>query len=277
MAKFDSALMKNRLVNKRTFVTNMKDILGQLRPTERFSGLVENYANYRPSYPAEVISFIEQETRLQKDWNIADIGSGTGIFSKLLLERGYKVYGIEPNKAMREAAEKELVPYKKFTSIDGAGEKTTLQDRSIDLITVAQAFHWINAEEAKLEFRRILKPPSYVALIWNIRTSNTPFLAAFEQLKIDYGTDYKATRMLKEIDIASFFEPAHMKYAYFPHYQLLNYEALKGQLLSTSYVPQEGKKHEEMIEMLESLFSRYAENGLVKIDYEAKVYLRVEN
>ncbi|HWB27497.1 MAG TPA: class I SAM-dependent methyltransferase [Chitinophagaceae bacterium] len=255
----------------------MKDILQQLQPTERFTGLVDNYAKYRPSYPPELIDFIEQETGLQKDWNIADVGSGTGIFSRLLLERGYKVYGVEPNKNMREAAESGLVPYKKFTSIDATGEKTTLQGRSIDLITVAQAFHWINAEEAKLEFRRILKPPGYVALIWNIRTTNTPFLAAFEQLKIDYGTDYKATRMLKENDIASFFEPGHVKYACFPHYQRLDYEALKGQLLSTSYVPQEGKKHDEMIEMLESLFSRYVENELVKIEYEAKVYLRVEN
>ena len=194
----------------------MKDILRQLNPTERFSGLVENYSKYRPSYPPELMSFIELETGLQKDWNIADIGSGTGIFSKLLLGRGYKVYGIEPNKNMREAAEYELQGFKKFTSIDGAGEKTSLKDRSIDLITVAQAFHWINPDAAKLEFRRILKPPGYVALIWNIRIANTPFLAAFEQLKIDFGTDYKATRMLKENDIVSFFAPAQVRYGNFP-------------------------------------------------------------
>lgn len=255
----------------------MKDILQQLQPKERFAGLVDNYAKYRPSYPPELIDFIEQETGLQKDWNIADVGSGTGIFSRLLLERGYKVYGVEPNKNMREAAEMELQGFKKFTSIDGAGEKTTLQDRSINLITVAQAFHWIDQDEAKLEFRRILKPPGYVALVWNIRTTDTPFLSAFEQLKIDFGTDYKATRMLKENDIGAFFAPACIKFASFPHYQLLSYEAIKGQLLSTSYVPQEGKKHDEMLGKLDSLFGQFAENRLVKIGYEAKVYIRVEN
>jgi SAM-dependent methyltransferase len=258
-------------------VTRMKDILKQLLPTERFSGLVYNYGKYRPSYPPGVLSFIEEQTGLQKDWNIADIGAGTGIFSRALLERGYKVYSVEPNKDMREAAESSLQTFKKFTSINGAGEKTTLQDRSINLVTVAQAFHWINPAEAKLEFRRILKPPGFIALIWNIRTTDTPFLAAFEQLKIDFGTDYKATRMLKENDIASFFEPARVKYACFPHYQLLNYEALKGQLLSTSYVPREGKKHTEMLEKLDGLFGQFAENGMVPIAYEAKVYLRTEN
>lgn len=255
----------------------MKDILQQLQPTERFGGLVDNYAKYRPSYPKEVVDFIELETGLQKDWNIADIGSGTGIFSTLLLERGYKVYGIEPNKNMRDAAETALQKFKKFTSINGTGEKTTLQDRSINLITVAQAFHWMNPEEAKLEFRRILKSPGYVALIWNIRTTDTPFLTAFEQLKIDFGTDYKATRMLKENDVAAFFAPVGVKFASFPHYQLLDYEALKGQLLSTSYVPQEGKKHAEMVEKLEGLFNQFSENGLVRIGYETKVYIRAEN
>lgn len=177
---------------------------------------------------------------------------------------------------MRAAAETDLKEFKKFTSIDGTGEKTGLQSRSIDLVTVAQAFHWMDPEAAKLEFRRILKPPGYIVLIWNIRTTNTPFLAAFEELKIEYGTDYKATRILKENDIASFFAPAVIKYQCIPHFQLLGYEALKGQLLSTSYIPQEGRKHDEMIEKLDELFGQYAENGLVKIEYETKIYLRVE-
>src|SRR5437016_10651228 len=101
--------------------------------------------------------------------------------------------------------------------------------------------------EARLEFKRHLKPPGYIALIWNIRTTNTPFLQKFEQLKNDFGTDYKATRMVKESDIVAFFEPAPHKYHVMPHSQLLDFDGLKGQLLSTSYMPLEGKKFDEML------------------------------
>ncbi len=252
----------------------MDDKLDSLKPTERFSDRVDNYAKYRPSYPGEVISFLEMETGLQKDWNIADIGSGTGIFSALLLEQGYKVYGVEPNKQMREAGEKNLMKYSKFTSVDGTAERTSLKDRSIDLITIAQAFHWMKPAEARLEFKRLLKPPGYIVLIWNIRITNTPFLERFEQLKIDFGTDYKGTRMVKESEIGSFFEPPPYKYHVIPHSQVLDFDGLKGQLLSTSYMPLEGRKFDEMLIVLKGLFEQYQENGLVKVDYETKIYLK---
>jgi len=252
----------------------MKDLLEKLKPTERFTGKVDNYAKYRPTYPDGVIDFLIKQTGLQKDWNIADIGSGTGIFSALLLKQGYKVWCVEPNKAMREEGERRLQKFTKFTSVAGSGEKTGLQDRSIDLITVAQAFHWVDQGLAKAEFKRILKTPGYIALIWNIRSTATPFLQKFEQLKIDFGTDYKATRMLKEPDIQSFFEPASFVYECVPHSQLLDYDGLQGQLLSTSYVVTEGPKYETMLAALKELFEQYQENGLVKIDYDTKVYLR---
>lgn len=253
----------------------MKDILEKLKPTERFTGKVDNYAKYRPTYPDGVIDFLIEQTGLQKDWNIADIGSGTGIFSALLLNRGYKVWCVEPNRAMREEGEKQLKKFTKFTSVDATAEKTGLQDRSIDLITVAQAFHWMNLDAAKQEFKRILKTPGYIALVWNIRSTATPFLQKFEQLKVDFGTDYKATRMVKEPDIKAFFDPSPFVYECMPHSQLLDYEGLKGQLLSTSYVVSEGPKFEAMIAALKDLFEQYQEDGLVKIDYDTKIYLRI--
>lgn len=253
----------------------MKDILQKLNPTARFDGKVDNYAKYRPAYPQAVIDFLVKETGLQKDWNIADIGSGTGIFSALLLDNGYTVCGVEPNKQMRDEGEKQLSKYNRFTSLDGSAEHTGITDNSIDLITVAQAFHWMGPVAAKKEFDRILKTPGYIALVWNIRTTTTTFLQKFEQLKVDFGTDYKATRMVKELDIKAFFNPHKLVFASIPHSQLLDYEALKGQLLSTSYVPSAGKAYEDMLGALKDLFEEYNEGGLVKIDYDCKVYLRV--
>ena len=245
----------------------------QLQPTTRFSNRVSNYAKYRPSYPEAVIDFLQQTIGLQKEWTIADIGSGTGIFSELLLRYGYKVWGIEPNKEMREDAEKTLAGHKKYTSINGKAEQTFLTGNSIDLITVAQAFHWIDRLAAKEEFRRILKPKGFIAMLWNIRLTHTAFLKAFEDLKITFGTDYKASRMLKEKDIAAFFHPKLLTQKDFYHVQILDYESLKGQLLSSSYVPLEGEKHKKMLLALEDIFNKYNENGCVKIEYETKVYV----
>jgi ubiquinone/menaquinone biosynthesis C-methylase UbiE len=245
----------------------------ELNPTERFSNRVNNYVKYRPQYPETIISFFEKQMGLQKDWTIADIGSGTGIFSELLLRNGYKAWAVEPNKAMREEAEKSLVIYKNFTGIDGKAEQTLLAAGSIDLITVAQAFHWMDMAAAKKEFQRILRPPGAIALLWNIRLTNTPFLKALEGLKIKFGKDYRATRIPMEKDIAMFFHPKPLTRKDFYHDQLLGYEALLGQLLSSSYIPLEGEKHRNMILELENIFSKYNENGFVKIDYETKVYV----
>jgi len=252
----------------------MKDVLKQLKPTERFSGRVDNYAKYRPTYPTAVLDVLEKEIGLQKSWKVADIGSGTGIFSALLLQYGCKVWGVEPNTEMREAGEAQLKDYAGFTSVAGSAEHTGLADNSIDLVTAAQAFHWMEPEAAKQEFDRILKKNGRIALIWNLRTTGTPFLQKYEQLKVDFGTDYKATRMVKEPDIAAFFQPAAMKAVIVPHHQLLDYESLQGQLLSTSYVPLEGEKHTAMLAALKDLFDQYNENGLVSIDYDTKMYIR---
>lgn len=252
---------------------NDNDPLSQLQPTERFSERVGNYARFRPSYPEEVITFIQQTTSLPNESVIADIGSGTGIFSKLLLGHAYQVYGVEPNEGMRTEAEKNLAEYPHFTSVNSKAEQTTLPDKSIDLITVAQAFHWMEPVETKKEFRRILKPNGHMALLWNIRLTTIDFLRAFEELKIEFGTDYQATRMVKEKGITDFFLPGSFIQKSFYHSQALDYAGLKGQLLSTSYAPLQGTPYEKMIVALEKLFNQYHENGFVTIEYETKLYI----
>src|SRR5580698_6852645 len=114
-----------------------------LHPTTRFSNRVENYVKYRPSYPDLIVPFLEEHIALRKNQRIADIGSGTGLFSELFLKNGYEVTGIEPNHEMRKAAEAKLAKYPGFTSRDHRAEQTGLRSGSVDLITVAQAFHWM--------------------------------------------------------------------------------------------------------------------------------------
>src|SRR5687767_5181711 len=105
-----------------------------LDPKSRFSSRVADYVKYRPTYPQKFVDWLVSEAALTSDSIIADIGSGTGISSKLFLDRGCSVIGIEPNAEMRKAAEDLLSVYPKFTSIGASAENTTLSDASVDLI-----------------------------------------------------------------------------------------------------------------------------------------------
>jgi len=251
----------------------MANPLNELNPTGRFSDRVGNYAKYRPSYPPELIPFLESTLGLKKGQQIADIGSGTGIFTELLLLKGYPVTGVEPNEAMRKAAEQRLGGYDRFYSQDGRAEATGLMDQSVHLITVAQAFHWMEVEATKREFLRILKPGGHIALVWNLRLTHTAFLQAYEDMTREFGQHYEAANRIKEDEISAFFHPGEMHIQTWSNVRLLDFEGLKGLVLSASYMPLEGDpRHEEMIARLEELFATHKENGLVKMEYETKVY-----
>ena len=129
-----------------------------LDPTERFSSRTDNYVRYRPGSPAEVLELMKSECGLRPHDVIADIASGTGIFTRMLLENGNRVFAVEPNAAMRQAADKSLTQYKNLASVNGRAEATTLFHHTMDFVTAAQAAHWFDREKARQEFARILKP-----------------------------------------------------------------------------------------------------------------------
>jgi SAM-dependent methyltransferase len=251
----------------------MANPLQDLDPTGRFSDRVDNYAKYRPSYPPELIPFLEQAIGLDKSRQIADIGSGTGIFTELLLLKGCRVTGVEPNAAMRRVAETHLGGYERFYSQDGRAERTGLEDHSMDLITVAQAFHWMDVEASRKEFMRILKPGGHILLIWNLRLQHTPFLQAYETLVREIGRNYDAANRIDDVAITALYQPMHKTMRVFLNTRLLDFEALKGLALSSSYMPLESEpSYMEMTYRLEELFARYNENGLVKMEYETKIF-----
>src|SRR6185437_15570315 len=138
-------------------------------PTERFSSRVENYVRFRPSYPKEVIDVLRKECGFAPNSVVADIASGTGLFTRLLLENGNSVFGVEPNAEMRKAGDEFLTRYPKFTSIAGSAESTTLGESTMDFVTAAQAAHWFDRDLARQEFVRILKPEGWCVLVWNSR------------------------------------------------------------------------------------------------------------
>lgn len=250
----------------------MNSELATLQPTKRFSNRVENYVRYRPSYPDAIVPFLESTLHLQNVQRIADIGSGTGLFAEILLKKGYRVTCIEPNEEMRQAAEKKLNHYAGFTSRQHRAEQTGLRSQSVDLITVAQAFHWMEPAAAKKEFERILKPGGHIVIAYNLRLTNTPFLKEYDGLKKQFAIENINNRP-GEDKIEKFFQPFPMHVESFPNIQSLDFDALKGQLLSASYIPLPGyPSYDTMISSLVQLFVAYNENGFIKMEYETKLY-----
>jgi SAM-dependent methyltransferase len=245
-------------------------------PTTRFSSRVDNYVKYRPGYPPQVIDILAEHCGLTNASIVADIGSGTGILTELFLKNGNHVYGIEPNKEMREAGERFLQSHKNFTSIDATAEATTLKDHSIDLIAAGQAFHWFDRVRCKDEFKRILKPNGWVALIWNERkTDSTPFLRDYEALLHTYGTDYEKIdhRQIDMHAIETFFHPNHVGRVAVENRQIFSFEGMRGRLLSSSYVPEQGDaRYEPMLRTAEEIFNRHQMNGTISFDYDTNIY-----
>ncbi len=154
-----------------------------------------NYVRYRPAYPSAVLDLLTSDCGLTGASVIADIASGTGIFTRMLLENGNRVFGVEPNAEMRNAGEEFLRSYPHFTSVAGTAEATTLADHSVDFVTAAQAAHWFDPEKARRESIRICRRGGWTVLLWNERrTGSTPFLRAYEQMLVEYGTDYQDVR-----------------------------------------------------------------------------------
>lgn len=244
--------------------------------TTRFSNRVADYVRYRPGYPDELVQILRDEAGLKSSSSVADIGSGTGISTKLFLRFGCVVWGIEPNREMREAAEAQLREQPCFHSINGMAESTSLETASVDLVVAGQAFHWFDVARTRAEFARILRPTGIVALFWNSRhLDTTPFLKGYEKLLQDFATDYQQVDH-KRIDgsiLKVFFGGDHFQTRAFPNSQSFDFEGLRGRLLSSSYAPSAGHpRHAPMLLELERLFQEHEIDGQVRFDYDTELF-----
>jgi SAM-dependent methyltransferase len=244
--------------------------------TERFSNRAENYRRYRPTYPAGVIDLIRDTAKLEPGAEVADIGSGTGIFTRLLLEAGWTVLALEPNEPMRQAAEDDLAGFPRFRSLAAKAEATGLDDASVAAITSAQAFHWFNREAAGAEFRRILRPGGWAFLIWNEREigADTPFNLDYHALLNSMGHGYESIRVKRsEPNLESFFLPGTYHMTTFHNPQDMTWEILRGRFLSSSYVPPEGDPDlPPLLAELERIFHRHESLGRVVFRQDTHVY-----
>ena len=249
-----------------------------LNPLVRFTDRVGDYVRFRPSYPAALIAFLRSRTGLGPGSSAADVGSGTGIFTGLLLETGARVFAIEPNDAMRGAAEAALAGRANFTSVAGTAEATGLPAGSVSLVTSAQAFHWFDPAPTGREFRRILAPGGWCALVWNtVIPDRSEFARGYERIKEGLGSEFRKVRQenRRSADrFAAVFGSRGWERHVFPNFQELDFDGLIGRLRSSSYAPKEGHPaYEPTVAALRRLFDRFQENGRVRMEYETELFL----
>ncbi len=160
---------------------------------EIFNDISEQYAKYRPGYPNSFYKYLCSTIGINKESIIADIGSGTGILTKSLLQKCLNVYAIEPNNDMRRMAEITLKNEIGFFSINGTAENTTLKDHSIDFVTASQSFHWFDRKSFKHECKRILKPQGKIILIWNSRDESSDLVKSIDFINKKYCPNFSGS------------------------------------------------------------------------------------
>jgi len=243
---------------------------------QRFSNRVADYVRYRPSYPHALIELLQSACGLRKSHAIADIGSGTGLLTKLFLENGNGVFAVEPNAEMRAAGEEFLAEYPNLTSVNGSAEATTLADASVNFVTAGQAFHWFEPAETRKEFARILQPGGWVVVVWQDRSmTSDKFAEAYEGVLHRYGKDYKSVRASypQKDTIRGFSGHDDFSLRDLPNQQAFDWDGICGRLRSSSYAPVEGDVNfAPLMSELRKDFDAYQENGIVRMKYSVHVY-----
>ena len=239
---------------------------------ELFSRKSDDYALYRPSYPEEAVQFLRSEC---SGSHVVDIGAGTGIFTKVLLKYFDSVAAVEPNGDMREKF-KAFLP--DIPCLAGSGEETTLPDASVDLITVAQAFHWLDEEKFKQEAIRILRPGGKVAIVWNTTLKND-FTVERDNICKKYSPRFRSGHAGKRTPAEG---DAFLRFSYFKHVKIVCFSnpfvmdriIFEGNMRSRSYIPSPGEVfYGTLMEELRALFEKYAVKGKVTEEIATQIYL----
>mgnify|MGYP001769303833 CR=1 FL=1 len=245
-------------------------------PTVRFDGREDDYDRYRPGYPEGVVHLLRDRGILSAGTVVADIGSGTGILTAMLLSQGAMVYAVEPNARMRSKAEARFKNEPRFVSVSAKAEETGLPEGSVDLVTAAQSFHWFEPLSCGREFKRILRPGGSVMLVWNNRLEDQgDFNIAYQRLLRDHYADDSRGMSDDELDrrIDHLFS-GEFERIDFDNCQHLDFEGLSGRLRSSSYCPRpDDPAFAPLMRDLETLFHAHQSNETVSMLYRTEVYL----
>jgi SAM-dependent methyltransferase len=147
-----------------------------------FGRAADVYERARPSYPAEAVDWLVSRTGLGPGRTVVDVGAGTGKLTRLLVGSGARVVAVEPVAEMRALIGE-------VEAVDGTAEELPFADGTVDVVTVAQAFHWFDHARALPELHRVLRPGGWLALVWNMRDLDDPLQRGVEDLLRPYRGD----------------------------------------------------------------------------------------
>jgi len=236
--------------------------------TQKFSGRAEAYKAARPAYAPALLAWLKDKYALAPGKTVADMGSGTGIFTQALLSTGATVYAVEPNAEMRALAEEHLQAWPNFISVPRPAEATSLPEHDFDLITAAQAFHWFDPQRFNSEAERLLRPQGEAVLIWNMKDESTPLVQAYASILKTYCPAFKGfgggiKERLGEVQ-AFFANPPETRNFDNP---LIDDRArfLTGVASSSYALKPDEPGYEAFQQALNSLFDRFSVDGLLTI------------
>ena len=245
-------------------------------PKTRFSRTVENYRKYRPRYPAGLCDLMAKRVGFGLGSRVAELGAGTGILTSDLLDYGAQVIAVEPNEAMRMAAEDALGERDGFHSVQGSAESTQLLEGSVQGVIAAQAFHWFDPASARREALRICGETGWAAIVWNTRRLvGSDFAEAYESFCRRWGVDYDkvASTYADPSGLETFFGGKTPQRDLLSNAQALDREGLRGRLLSCSYIPgPEDPGYKSMLTHIDAIFDAHQDDDEVWLEYDTELF-----
>jgi SAM-dependent methyltransferase len=243
-----------------------------LNPTGRFSNRADYYARFRPGYPPGVVKILSKELAFTRNDIVADIGSGTGLLTKLFLKNGNKVFAVEPNDKMRLHVEKDSSRFRNLVTVKATAEATTLAAYSVDLIAVGQALHWFNPSKTRREFSRISKPGAGLCVVYNKRAKSSGLSRGYAKVVTRYSRDRKKIPPVTDRLASAYFDKGEFSKFDLPNEQILSFRGLLGRLISASYVPTpKDKDFRAFEEDVREVFDSYSVKGRVRLAYDTEI------
>jgi SAM-dependent methyltransferase len=240
-----------------------------------YSTKAHKYAQYRWDYAPQAIRAILDVTQLARESTIADIGAGTGILTRHLAGKVTCVYAVEPNPEMRRMAQVELQQYSSVKVLDGRAEATALPGGSIDLIVVAQAIHWFDPQPTRREFRRILKPDGWLALLRNYGTDEALGQELAALSVSENGVQARpGARPPERKPVSYYYGDADFERRVYPFTLQEPWEAFIGSLCSASYMPDEDHPlYPNLERAARRVFDRLSSDGVLAVHGATELYL----
>jgi len=211
-----------------------------------FAANTDRYEKARPTYPEEAISYIIETCKIDSKAVVVDVGAGTGKFSRSLVDKKITLIAIEPVKEMIQKF-KQVLPSTPI--FEGTAEKIPLENKSVDVITAAQAFHWFANHNTLQEFNRILKPEGYLCLIWNSMDEEVEWIHLLQDMLAKQQGNaprYREGTWKKAFENQTLFGDLNIKQ--FNHRHYMSFEGIVERILSSSYM---AKLPEERIEKMQ--------------------------